>query len=65
MAKERNSSSDRPPKSSEAEALDALNNRTRRRPDKSRQMIEATIEAKAKKRRTDEAPKSSHWRGST
>ena len=48
----------------EAEELDALNARARRETDTVR-LIEASIEAKAEKRRSQEAPASASWKSST
>ena len=49
----------------EAEELDSLNADTQRRrnaPERIRRKLEATIEAKAKKRRGREVPASAAWR---
>lgn len=45
----------------EAEALDTLNARMRRKSN-TRRLIEADIEAKAKKRRSEQAPASAGWK---
>jgi hypothetical protein len=45
----------------EAEALNTLNARARRKMDV-RRLMEATIEKKAKSRRNEEAPASSAWK---
>jgi hypothetical protein len=50
--------------SAEAEELDALNARLRQTNDTAR-LVEASIEAKAKKRRREEKPVSSLWKSST
>jgi hypothetical protein len=61
MARQRNTRSTKGTANTEAEALDALNARTRRKADP-RRLIEATIEEKAKQRRNSEAPASSTWK---
>jgi hypothetical protein len=48
----------------EAEELDALNAQIRQKRDTTR-LIEASIEANAKKRRREEKPASSSWKPST
>lgn len=52
-----------PTKSPEAEALDSLNAQKRAKPDTTRE-IEASIETKAKKRRSQQTPASSSWKQS-
>jgi hypothetical protein len=63
MAEKRNNRTTKQSVRSEAEALDALNARARRKSDP-RRLIEATIEEKAKKRRRSEAPVSPTWKSS-
>lgn len=58
-----NATRNSPPATSESDQLDSLNSRRRRRAD-SRKLIEASIEANAKKRRTHEAPASSTFKPS-
>jgi len=55
MAKKHNSRTTKQSARSEAEALDALNARARRKSDP-RRFMEATIEEKAKQRRRSETP---------
>ena len=63
MAKLNQPVADKLRKDNVADELDEINARTRRRgTDRIRRKIEATLEAKAKRRRSREAPASSAWK---